>query len=153
MPPAPVAFVRQPGEGIANAAFHLPRRLLVTAEDSGGHSSQWIEEVPAGIGPPLHVHHHEDEAFHILGGSFRFMANGVVHEAGSGATVFIPRGTPHTFKNIGDGAGRLFVTMTPGGFEKFFLAVEAAGLQPETAMAEIVALAERHGLTFVGPPL
>ena len=60
---------------------------------------------------------------------------------GKGATVFIPRGTPHTFRNDGAAPGRLLVTMTPGGFEGFFLAVEAEGLSPPQDMARIGALA------------
>lgn len=149
----PTALVRRPGEGTANHAFHLPRVLLTTADDTGGHSSMWIEEVPPGAGPPMHVHRDSDEAFHILEGTFLFAADGATHDGPPGTTVFVPRGTAHTFKNVGDRPGRLFVTMTPGGFERFFLDVEAQGLTPEADMTAIMTLAERHGIAFVGPPL
>jgi mannose-6-phosphate isomerase-like protein (cupin superfamily) len=145
--------VRPDGGGIPNAAFHLPRRLLLTAADTGGASSMWIEEVPPAAGPPLHIHLNEDEAFFVLEGDFRFQGGETVSMAGKGATVFIPRGTPHTFRNDGTASGRLLVTMTPGGFEGFFLAVDAEGLSPPNDMARIESLAAQFGLKFVGPPL
>jgi quercetin dioxygenase-like cupin family protein len=149
----PTALLRRPGEGLRNDAFHLPRTLLFTVADTAGHSNVWIEEVPPGAGPPMHIHLDSDEAFHILAGSFLFAAEAARHQGDAGSTVFIPRGTPHTFKNIGSVPGRLLVTMTPGGFERFFLEVEAQGLTPESHMDAIMALAGRHGLAFVGPPL
>jgi mannose-6-phosphate isomerase-like protein (cupin superfamily) len=147
------AIVRADGEGTANSAFHLPRRLLLTAADTAGSTAVWIEEVPPGAGPPLHFHAREDESFYVLDGMFRFKGGETVELAGRGATVFIPRGMPHTFRNDGAETGRLLVTMTPGGFEGFFLAVEAEGLSPPEDMERIGALAAQYGLSFVGPPL
>jgi Cupin domain len=132
------AIVRADGEGTANSAFHLPRRLLLTAADTAGSTAVWIEEVPPGAGPPLHIHAREDESFYVLDGMFRFKGGETVELA---------------FHNDGAETGRLLVTMTPGGFEGFFLAVEAEGLSPPEDMARIGALAAQYGLSFVGPPL
>lgn len=67
-------------------------------------------------GPPLHVHHSDDEAWHVLEGtlSFRFADRAV--EAGPGATVFAPAGVAHTFANPGPGDVRYLIISTPRVF-------------------------------------
>ncbi len=51
-----------------------------------------------GSGPAyLHVHHSDDEAWHILEGSVTFkFADGEI-EATAGTTVFVPAGVPHAY--------------------------------------------------------
>ena len=126
--------------------------FLITAEDSGGVLSQWLEGVPAGSGPPLHVHEREQELFRVLKGDFRFWSGEKSFEAGSGDTVLVPAGATHSFRNIGQETGRLLITMSPGGLENFFIEVEANGLQPESDMPAIAAIAARFNLSFVAPP-
>ena len=41
-----------------------------------------------------------------------------VKSAPAQPVMFVPRGTPHTFQNIGTEPGVLLVGVTPGGFEK-----------------------------------
>lgn len=41
-------------------------------------------------------------------------------EVESGAVVYVPRETVHTFKNIGEQPGKLLVFITPAGLEEFF---------------------------------
>jgi quercetin dioxygenase-like cupin family protein len=52
----------------------------------------------SGSGPEeLHVHHADDEAWHVLAGAMRFrFADGEVY-APAGSTVFVPAGVAHTF--------------------------------------------------------
>ena len=146
------AIVRRSGEGALNRAFDLPRTFLVRSEETGGGLSQWIENVPAGTGPPMHVHHRERELFRILSGQFRFWCAGEMVELSDGDTVVIPSGAHHTFRNVGASEGQLLITMTPGGAEGFFEEVEAEGLHPSRDMPRIVEIATRYGLEFVGPP-
>jgi mannose-6-phosphate isomerase-like protein (cupin superfamily) len=146
------AIVRRVGEGSLNHAFDLPRTFLVRSEETGGALTQWIENVPPGAGPPMHVHHRERELFRILSGEFRFWCAGDVVDLSDGDTVVIPSGAHHTFKNVGTGEGQLLITMTPGGAEGFFEEVEAQGLHPSRDMPQIVEIAGRYGLEFVGPP-
>jgi mannose-6-phosphate isomerase-like protein (cupin superfamily) len=108
--------------------------------------------VPAGAGPPMHVHHGEQEMFRILSGRFRFWCAGEVQDLSDGDTVLIPKGVPHTFKNVGGSDGQLLITMTPGGAEGFFTEVESEGLHPSRDMPRIVEIASRYKLEFVGPP-
>ncbi len=146
------AVFRHSGDGEANRAFDLPRTFLIRADDVGGSFSHWIEEVPAGAGPPMHVHHRERELFRVVAGQFRFWCAGEVRDMGEGDTALIPMGAPHTFKNIGASPGQLLITLTPGAGEGFFFEVEANDLHPARDMPRIVDIAARYGLTFVGPP-
>ena len=57
--------------------------------------------VAPGVGPPEHIHHANDETFYVLDGTFRFTVAGQQHVAEAGAFIFIPRGVPHAWQNIG----------------------------------------------------
>ncbi len=61
----------------------------------------------------LHVHHSDDEAWHILEGTltFRFGENKIV-EAPSGTTVFVPAGVPHDYYEA-HGPTRYLIILTP----------------------------------------
>jgi quercetin dioxygenase-like cupin family protein len=152
-PTARRTLIRQPGEGEANGAFALPRRLLVTAEDTEGALSMWVETVPPGSGPPLHRHDRQRELFQVLGGRLLFECDGERVEVGQGTVLLVPPGVAHAFSNVGDETAEIMVTMTPGGFEGFFREVEARGLTPHADMPAIVDLAARYDLVFTGPPL
>jgi mannose-6-phosphate isomerase-like protein (cupin superfamily) len=73
---------------------------------------EWGDDYVGDVAP-LHVHHEDDEAWHVLSGRlrFRFGDREVIVDAGS--TVLAPAGTPHTFGNPGPGPVRyLIVTST-----------------------------------------
>ena len=51
-----------------------------------------------GSGPAtLHVHHSDDEAWHVLEGELTFRYAGRSETVGPGTTVFVPAGTAHTY--------------------------------------------------------
>ena len=64
-------------------------------------------------GPALHTHLREDEVWYILEGDFQFKAGDEMLRVSTGGMAFGPRGTPHTFQNVGDTSGRLLVITTP----------------------------------------
>ena len=43
----------------------------LTGEQTGGAFDYFIVDIPAGNGPPLHVHHIQDETFHVLSGKYK----------------------------------------------------------------------------------
>ena len=145
--------VRHLGAGDLNRAFGLERRFLLRSEDTGGASTVFSEDVPPGMGPPLHVHHRERETFVVLAGEIRFQCGSEDHLLESGGLISIAPGVHHTFKNEAEVTARVIVTLTPGGAEKFFEAVEKEALQPPADMPRIADIAAQHGLEFVGPPL
>jgi quercetin dioxygenase-like cupin family protein len=66
----------------------------------------------SGSGPGyLHVHHEDDEAWHVLEGAlhFRFADRDV--EAPAGTTVFVPAGVPHSYEASDD--ARYLIILTP----------------------------------------
>jgi mannose-6-phosphate isomerase-like protein (cupin superfamily) len=65
-----------------------------------------------GSGPAvLHVHHEDDEAWHVLAGALRFRFADRTVEAQLGTTVFVPAGVPHTYESL-EGA-RYLLILTP----------------------------------------
>ena len=123
--------------------------IRITADQTGGSLGLFEAEVPAGEGPPFHVHGAEEEFFRVLSGVFGFWCGSDYVELSAGGTIVIPRGAAHRFQNVGTGTGRLMVVMTPGGFEGFFAAVAAEKPASDMAMA---ALAARFHLSFVPAP-
>lgn len=104
-----------------------------------------------GGGPPLHVHHREDEFFRIANGHFRLRVGEETFEAGPGDTFFLPRDIPHSFVNSGDTVGRIVCICQPGGFEQLFLDVMAENLHEPGDIPKILELAERYEVEFLGP--
>lgn len=137
------------GPGDARASMSLGRHLIrITGEQTGGAMGIWEEPVAPGEGPPLHMHRREEEAFYVLEGRFRFWCGEESFEAGQGTAMVLPRGVPHRFENVGEAEGRLLITVSPGGFERFFLEIDGLG---EASPAQIAAVAETYGLEFVRP--
>ena len=71
----------------------------------------WPAEGQAMEVAPLHVHHADDEAWHVITGAlrFRFADDEVVAEAGS--TVLVPAGVAHTFGNAGPEPSRYIIIL------------------------------------------
>ena len=65
-----------------------------------------------GSGPAtLHVHHSDDEAWHVLEGELTFRYTDRIETAGPGATVFVPAGTAHTYTTSPN--ARYLIVLTP----------------------------------------
>jgi mannose-6-phosphate isomerase-like protein (cupin superfamily) len=144
---APAAFSRAvvatPATAVENNAFGI-RRFHVTGAETEGRLSVWEEVVATGAGSPLHIHHREDETFHVLEGTVRIVCGGESIVAGPGTTATLPRGVPHCFTNVGATTARMLVICNPGGFEGMFIDAERAG-----EGADLGAVAARYGLEFV----
>jgi len=108
---------------------------------------------PAGSGPPRHIHANEDETFVMLSGTCKVWIAGKETNVGPGESAFVPRGTDHTFKVIGDEPSRHLVILTPGGFEGFFADMAEGQFLIPDDMPAVEESAKRHHLTFTGPPL
>lgn len=115
-----------------------------------------------GDSPPYHVHHTEDEAFHLIAGELVFLVDGETRRILPGETHLAPKGVPHTYCVVSDHARWLVVT-THGDFERFVrdaarpaLAAELpppGGPPTPEQRSALGALALRHRIELVGPPL
>jgi mannose-6-phosphate isomerase-like protein (cupin superfamily) len=64
-----------------------------------------------GSGPAtLHVHHSDDEAWHVLDGELTFRYADRTENVGPGTTVFVPAGMPHLH---GGNRCRYLIVLTP----------------------------------------
>jgi mannose-6-phosphate isomerase-like protein (cupin superfamily) len=126
-------------------------RTRLTSTDSTGLIGMFESRVPAGKGPPLHIHHNEDEVLHVLEGQYEFWLDGATVRGGPGTTMFLPRGVPHTFRVVGEKPGRNLAIVMPGGFEGFFAEVAARDLMLPRDMPQLVETGGLYGIEFVGP--
>ena len=122
-----MAYVRsavvQAAMGQAGRSFWGPGDMytfLVTTEESAGAMFALDCLVGAGGGPPPHRHLAEDELFAITAGSIAFTTDGGTRTVASGESVFVPRGTTHSYRNEGPDAARMIAVYTPAGMEGWF---------------------------------
>jgi mannose-6-phosphate isomerase-like protein (cupin superfamily) len=110
---------------------------------------EYVSE-PGAVGPPQHVHHAHDETFYVVEGSYEFTLGRETVLMPAGAFLFLPRGTPHTFRNAGDDLGCIVGTFAPGRFANYFreLAeiIDATGAPPDRE--SWTALYARYDTTF-----
>jgi quercetin dioxygenase-like cupin family protein len=127
--------------------------ILLSGKETGGAFALILDEAPPGGGPPLHIHHNEDETFHILEGTLTVQLNEERLTLLSGTIAFLPRGVPHTFANLGTEPVIFLGVVTPAGFEDLSAAVAPLTSEVEPDMAAIMALAAQYHVELVGPPL
>jgi quercetin dioxygenase-like cupin family protein len=149
-------FALAPGEGtsVENPTGDVTTFKAMSDQSGGGLTA--IEGVSApGEGPPLHLHREQDEFIYTLDGTFRVRLGDDLIEALPGSFVFIPRNTPHTWQNVGDGRSRFVATLIPATdeFEEFFL--RYAELPPEEPGIEAFSrlAAETRAMEVLGSPL
>lgn len=150
-------YFLQANEGEAVWYTTTRMTLKATRESTGGALSLVEALMAPDTAPPWHVHHHEDEMFYILDGSFLFKCGDELFEAGAGSFVFLPHGIPHSFKNVGETVAKVLVLATPGGLDQYFVdagtpALEE-GLRPQPLdFQQMAAIAAQHGVEILGPP-
>ena len=133
-----------------------PGRDLIfklTGDQTSGAFDYFIVEVAPRGGPPLHVHHKQDETIHVLKGVFKVRIGDDTFTLNQGGFAYMPANVPHAFLNLTDAPGEVIVVFVPGGGHRFFadLAPVARAEKPDrAAIAQVFA---RHDMTLLGPPL
>jgi quercetin dioxygenase-like cupin family protein len=131
--------------------------FLLTGAQTDGAYFVFEAFVPPGGGPPLHVHHREDEAFYVIDGEFEFTVAGTTRRVGAGEAIIARREVPHGFKSVGAAPGRMLITLTPAGLEHFFAEVgrplrsrQDAPVPPAPEdIAKLIQAAPRYGLELL----
>jgi mannose-6-phosphate isomerase-like protein (cupin superfamily) len=78
-----------------------------------------VESIAApGCAAPMHLHRNEAEHFVILAGRYRIAIGEKIFELSAGDSITLPKGVPHSWRNISSKPGRMVVILTPGGFEQ-----------------------------------
>jgi quercetin dioxygenase-like cupin family protein len=143
-----------PGEGLRLQSG--PGRDLifkVTGEDTGGAFDYFIVEVAPKGGPPLHVHHKQEETIHVLKGQYKIRIGDEIYFCREGDFAYLPSKIPHAFLNLTDEPGQVIVVYTPGGGHKFY---EELGPATRNGHADRNAIADiftKYDMTLLGPPL
>ena len=151
-------FVVEPDGGTPFWFLNTLTLNKVDSQVTSGALSVVDHRVPAGYGPPPHVHHGMDEVFYVIDGQFDGFCGEQSWTAGPGAIVFLPRDVPHGFHVSDNGPGRALVIVAPGNFDEFVAALgEPAGSLdlPEPAapdVARVIAIAAAHGIHILPPP-
>lgn len=137
-----VPIIHPPGGGRQVGVLGARSTFKVLSAETGGAYAVLEQQVPPGVGPPLHVHRHETEIFYMLEGQFEVTVGGQTIAAPAGAIATCPRDIPHTFRNVGTTTGRLLLTVIPGRFADYFLEVDRL---PDHDHATIKRVAARYG--------
>ena len=112
----------QYNEGRVLHAFGDVASVMLRGEQTGGAITVLFDETPPGAGPPMHVHSKEDELFLVAEGTVSFFADARWSDVGPGGVVFMPRGTPHTYRNRTNTPTKQWILAAPSGFERCFVA-------------------------------
>ncbi len=72
-----------------------------STEDTEGELLEMRFEIESATGdsPPLHIHPHAEETYHVLSGILEVNVEGEWKQVAAGETHSVPAGTPHTFRN------------------------------------------------------
>jgi quercetin dioxygenase-like cupin family protein len=149
------SFVLASGEGLS---VENPVGGVLTfkamGEDTDGACTVIVTVAAPGEGPPLHVHD-QDELIYTLEGTLRIKLGDAMQEAPRGAFVFIPRGMPHAWQNVGAEPARFFATVMPAApaFEHFFVSYAELSAEERGVAAFARLAAETNAFEVIGPPL
>jgi quercetin dioxygenase-like cupin family protein len=124
-------------------------RLLVPAEATGGQYA--VIELVEGPGyrTPWHRHDGMEERYYVAEGTLTVHGADGTREYPAGSYISIPPGAVHAQGNTSQAPVKLLLTLTPGGFEQFF--VDRAALYETTRrddpgfQEKMIELAGRHG--------
>jgi len=147
---ADTAFILRPGEGRKIDLGTFEMSVKAKQAETGGAFALLEATEPPGFGPPLHVHHDAAEAFYILAGEYVMFLDGREISCPAGSFVFVPIGTPHTFK-VGDVSSRKLNLFTPAAMIGYFDELAAATKAGDVDPALLTQIALKYSVEMLGP--
>jgi len=116
--------------------------------------------LPVGHAPALHIHDNLDDTWYILDGEMAVRCGDDEMVVGAGHWVSMPRGVPHSFRVVGDRPARILTVHDNETFRDFVRELGTPApdhvVPPHPSfppMDELIAVAARHDLRPVGPPM
>lgn len=132
--------------------------VRVSGEETDGRYAVLEILVSEGDMPPLHVHHEEDEVFHVLEGEVTLFLPGTEVPLAAGETFRAPGGVPHTY-HVESASARWLVFCAPARFDGFVRAVSEPAAAEELPPRgrpfdpeQFAATAADYGIELLGPP-
>jgi quercetin dioxygenase-like cupin family protein len=152
-------YLLDESEGEAFWLLGMLEILKVSGEDTGGAYGLLEITVPAGVGPPWHVHPEEDEWLYVLEGELTVWVADARMSLKAGSFAFGPKGVPHTFY-VEAGEARALVGFAPMQFEGFLREVGQPApervlpppLEGHPDVERLAPIAQRNGFEILGPP-
>lgn len=151
-------------EQIENPVTGDRMTVLCSTHDSNGKSFKAQFNLPPGSnGSPLHYHNHLTETFEVLSGSLEMEvgAKGNIKILRPGEIVYVPAGTPHSFRNTSEEWVTFVSEVRPAGeFEQFIRAMYGLAIDAKvnkegmpTNPLQLALVIQKADLVFVGLPL
>jgi mannose-6-phosphate isomerase-like protein (cupin superfamily) len=129
--------------GLSSTAFK------VATEDTRGALFLMEQRSTKPGGPPLHLHHGQDEFWYVMAGDYMFQVGSDHYQAHAGDCLLGPREIPHAWAFIGSSPGRLLVGFTPANIiQEYFERPRTPGVYLTDA-----ATYHAYGMELLGPPL
>lgn len=112
--------------------------------------------IPAGFASAWHIHHDEDESFYVLDGEITVIVDRQSVTLGAGGFAYGPRGIAHGFHVSGDRPAHILLITSGPSFAEFIREasdpfVDPAQLKAAPDFARLMAVAEKYGLSILGP--
>ncbi|MHA7270643.1 cupin domain-containing protein [Arthrobacter sp. HLT1-20] len=150
------SFTRQAGEGERRWFFGGGvHTWLAKAEETGGASLIYRDDMESGKVTPMHIHPDTDEALYILSGSILMNLGGIEEEVGAGGLVMALRGQPHAFKVLSEDTSLLCI-QTPGNAQSFYMGASVPLGETGTGVVNFDRIQDsgriNGGIVIVGPP-
>jgi mannose-6-phosphate isomerase-like protein (cupin superfamily) len=126
--------VARAGETSENPVTGETTTFVVTAADSAGALLQLdVVMSPGAAGPPVHVHRTFTERHDVREGRLGITMEGMERVVDAPGSIEIPRGTPHTFRVVGNQPVRTVVDYRPPGrYEDFIERLYALAREGKT---------------------
>jgi quercetin dioxygenase-like cupin family protein len=137
-----------PEEGKTLMLFGVRFSYKVVSADSGASLAVLEVEIPPATLVKPHNHSREDEFSLVLSGTVGVRVGDRVLEAGPGAYLVKPRGTPHAMWNTASAPAKVAEILCPAGLEGYFEELAPILAQHRTP-PEYYQLAEDYGITIV----
>jgi quercetin dioxygenase-like cupin family protein len=131
--------------------------VLATGAQTGGQIFAVEIRMPPGGGPPVMHRHEPSEIYHVLAGEFTFYVGDPAATvqrvtAVAGDVVPLAGGIPHAIRNESTSDAVAFAVHSPAepmeGFSRAAAELAATG---SPSMAQVLELAEQHGVELLGP--
>jgi mannose-6-phosphate isomerase-like protein (cupin superfamily) len=122
--------------------------LKLLGRQTDGSIMVFEETLPPGTASLHHLHHDSDEFAWVVAGEITFKIGDEITVGGAGTCAFMPRETPHAWKNTGADVARVVFLYTPavaGGY------IEETPERRARTDDERAASFERHRWELVGP--
>ena len=115
-------------------------KIILNGKDSDGKYSLIEMEFPSEKEKeiPLHKHTKEDVVIYVIEGAFLIKSKNKNINAIPGMILKLKKNTEHSYKKVGNNAGKLLVLFEPAGFENYFRDLNSLSLSLSSLDSPII---------------